>query len=192
MAGGSKMIDRHLKSMNAIEGKKVETGWFSTNRYSSGDDGKLEGRSVAEVAKLNEFGGTISHPGGTKYIEDAIVKGAFVGTRFVGKDFEGEHKVTAPHVITIPPRPFMRLAAKKFGSSRAKVESVIAAKLAKGEVSITQAMNQIGLAMQGEIVDSIKNGGWTPNAPSTIARKGSEKPLIESAQMWQSVTIKVS
>src|ERR1700686_544474 len=117
----SKGIDKQIAQLKALSGKKVETGWFESDRYQA-EDGKTVGRSIASVARLNEFGGEIEHPGGTKYITDAIVKGAAVGSRFVTKEFQGDHSTTGPHNITIPARPFMRLAAAKFQEIRAKVQ----------------------------------------------------------------------
>jgi hypothetical protein len=189
MALRSKMIDKQIAILKATSGKKVEAGWFESNRYPSGV-------SVAEIARLNEFGGTIKHPGGTKYITDAIVGGKvnqkFVGSRFVSGDFKGDHSVTGPHVIVIPPRPFMRLASQMFTNDSLRIQMKIAAKLINGKLSPDQAMNQIGIAMEGFIVKSIKDGVWTPNAASTVAKKGFDKPLIETAQMWKTVNSKVS
>jgi hypothetical protein len=94
--------------------------------------------------------------------------------------------------IIIPPRPFMRLAAKKVKTNIPDVQRKIAKGMVSGKISVKQGLAQIGMFMEGEIVDSIKNGGWTPNAPSTVAKKGFDKPLIDTAQMWQSVSSKVS
>lgn len=189
------MIEAQMRALRKLNGRKVEAGWFESNLYQS-SDGKMTGISVARVARIQETGGVITHPGGTKYIKDAIVgKGdnaRFVGTRFVKKDFQGDHEVTAPHDIEIPARPFMRLAAAKFAKSRQKVQASIAKQLAAGKISPDQGMAQIGLAMEGCIGDSIKNGGWQPNAPSTIAKKGFDKPLIDSSQMFQTISSKVS
>jgi hypothetical protein len=181
----SKMIDKHIAILKATSGKKVEAGWFESDRYE-------DGTPVAKIARLNEFGGTINHPGGTKYITDAIVKQKFVGSRFVSGSFKGDHKVTGPSVIIIPPRPFMRLASQMFTAESLSIQMKVAAKIISGKISPEQAMHQIGFAMQGCIVKSIKTGGWTPNAASTIAKKGSSIPLIDSAHMWQTVNIKVS
>lgn len=96
------------------------------------------------------------------------------------------------HTIIIPARPFMRLAYKNFKEKHAAIQKKLAAKMARGDIDAKAAMKQIGLFMEGCIVDSIKNGGWQPNAPSTVAKKGFDTPLIDSAQMWQSVSSQVS
>jgi hypothetical protein len=189
----SKMIARHIAALKTFDGKKVEAGWFETNRYPA-NDRRQGGVPVAQVARLLEFGGTIQHPGGTPYIEDAIVGGVPAGARFVHQsDFEGQTlKKTKPHVINIPARPFMRWAASQFMSVRRPIQKKITNNVMNGKITAEQALGQIGMALEGEIVKSIRNGNWAPNAPSTIARKGFDKPLIESSLMWQSVSSKVS
>jgi len=94
--------------------------------------------------------------------------------------------------IVIPARPFMRYAATQVAKKAPDVQRSIAKRMAAGKLDPRQGLAQIGMFMEGEIVDSIKNGGWEPNAPSTIAKKGFDKPLIDTGQMWQSVTSKVS
>lgn len=180
-----KALDQHKKALKEIDGRKVEAGWFESAKYA-------DGRSVAANARLQEFGGVIDHPGGTKYIEDAVVGGRYVGTRFVANDFSGEHKVTGSHKITIPARPFMRLASMTFQRKRTDVQVKISKRLIDGQITAEQALGQIGSAMEGEIVSSIKNGNWEPNAASTARAKGFNKPLIETSHMFQSVSSKVT
>ncbi|QRE00520.1 hypothetical protein [Burkholderia phage BCSR129] len=105
----------------------------------------------------------------------------------------------------IPSRPFMRKAA---ADGRPKV-AALAAKLSpavlSGQMTIEQALKQIGLLMEGEVVDSIKGGGWKENSKITvegsppdkngkqfIKGKGFNKPLIDTSLMFQKVASKVS
>ena len=37
----------------------------------------------------------------------------------------------------------------------------------------------------------IRNGNWVPNAPATIRRKGSDRPLIDTGQLVNSVEYEV-
>lgn len=187
---GSQMIERHIKNLKALKGRKVEAGWFASARYPGSDD--KEGVAVARIARLQNFGGTIEHPGGTKYIRDAIVNGKFVGTRFVKNDFQGEHEVTSAHKIEIPARPFMQLAWNMFLQRRALIQKAIATKLVKGEINIEVALAQIGMELENCIAKSMKSGGWQSNSPSTIRRKGFNKPLIDSAYMFQSISSQVT
>lgn len=94
--------------------------------------------------------------------------------------------------IIIHARPFMQKAYANFVSNRKKLENGLAKKLIEGKITPEQALEQIGMAMEGCIVESIRDGEWIPNAASTIAKKGFDKPLIDSAHMWQTVNSKVS
>ncbi len=94
--------------------------------------------------------------------------------------------------IVIPPRPFMRGAYTKIKAKRNEIQKKIAKQIIEGKIKPEQAFIQIGLFMEGEIVESIKNGGWVANAPSTVKRKGFNKPLIHTGQLWQAVASKVS
>ena len=91
-----------------------------------------------------------------------------------------------------PARPFMRLAYKEFLSTKEALQKKVARQMIAGKADPEKAMKQIGLFMEGCIVNSIKNGGWAPNAPSTVKKKGFDTPLIDSGQMWQTVASKVS
>lgn len=190
----SAMIAKHIKALKRIKGRQVEAGWFESARYPSGPDGK-PGIPVAVIARLNDRGGIIDHPGGTKYITDAAVGGKnarMLGTRFVKNSFTGDHMVTAPHKITIPSRPFMQAAWRQFLADKSKIQARIARDLVSGKISPDAALGQMGLVLEGYIAKSIKNGNWEPNARSTVAAKGFDKPLINSSHMLQSLSSRVT
>jgi hypothetical protein len=164
---GSKLLEKHMKALKAIEGKKVEAGWFASDIYPAGGtrgNGQGEAVPVARVARILEFGATIRRtaPSGKAY------------------------------VINIPARPFMRYAWSQFSKDRMQVQAKIAHKLIQGQITADQALGQIGLAIEGHIARSIKSGPWAPNAAATIRIKGFDKPLIDTGHMWKTVSSKVS
>ncbi|ADF29323.1 RNA polymerase [Pseudomonas phage EPa61] len=187
----SELIAAHLQMLRAMRGRSVSAGWYSTARYPDKAGGSV-GIQVARIARLNEYGGTIDHPGGTRYIRDAIVRGRFVGVRFVRNDFPGETEVTKPHRITIPARPFMRYAWNLFSADRAAIQNRIAMRLARGQITPDQALAQIGLALEGYIARSIRTGPWVANSASTVRRKGFNRPLVDTAHMLQSISSRVT
>lgn len=69
-----------------------------------------EVQSKAPYAVIQEYGGTIDHPGGQPFFKDK--NGDLV---FVSKNNPRAAKMakTKPHKITLPERPYMRPAAKK-------------------------------------------------------------------------------
>ena len=87
----------------------------------------------------------------------------------------------------IPSRPFMRQTAdhkegelKKFMEDRA-VEAV------HGRITAEEAFTKIGVKTKGAIQQQIRDGEFVPDSPQTIRRKGSDKPLIDTGRMRQSV-----
>ena len=91
----------------------------------------------------------------------------------------------------IPERSFLRStvdekkeAFRKF-IGRNKAAMVISA------VERKRTFIKLGLFAEKEVVKKINRGPFVPNAPATIARKGSSKPLIDKGRMRQSVTSKV-
>lgn len=187
---GSTMIMSQIAALRALQGHEVQVGWFASDRYPA-EKGQTVGIPVAKIARLQEFGGSIEHPGGTAYIPDAIVKNKAVGARFVTKLFPGSFSLTGAHTINIPARPFMRQAYANFQLNAAKLQQKVIGKLINGQLTAQQALNQIGMELENQIVKSIKTGQWTPNAASTIKKKGFDKPLVESGHLWQTVNSKV-
>ena len=57
----------------------------------------------------------------------------------------------------------------------------------KNAEDASAAAKDIGAKSVGMIQQEIVDGNWTPNAPSTIAKKGSDHPLIDTGLMRQSV-----
>lgn len=50
------------------------------------------------------------------------------------------------------------------------------------------ALDRLGLRFVGEVQQRIRSGIGPPNAPSTVKAKGSSTPLIDSGQLWSSIT----
>lgn len=164
------LVERHIEALKQLKGMSAEAGWFETARYKGGKKpngqdipSKQVGMAIARIMRIQEFGATIKRSG---------KKGNYT--------------------IVIPARPAMRLAAKNFEQSRESIQHVVASKLIRGAITPEQGLGQIALFLEGCIVDSIKNGGWAPNAARTVAKKGFDKPLIDTAQAWQSVASKVN
>ena len=83
----------------------------------------------------------------------------------------------------IPSRPFLR---QTLAENQEKYTTLFV-KLFESGVSIDQIYEQIALIAQGDVQQNIVNGKWTANAPSTIKRKKSSKPLIDTGKLRQSV-----
>lgn len=51
-------IDEHIAALKGLEGKKVEAGWFESDRYGAGEG--AVGVPVAKIARIQEFGAAIT------------------------------------------------------------------------------------------------------------------------------------
>lgn len=88
----------------------------------------------------------------------------------------------------IPPRSFIRAW---FDENKSEVESMWKSAMravAKGKLSKQNALDQFGLYCVGQIQARMAAGVPPPNADSTVRRKGSSTPLIDTGQLRSSVT----
>ena len=89
-----------------------------------------------------------------------------------------------------PARPFMRQTVDNH-------ESEINALLKQARQSLLggyggeQVLKEIGLKVKDMMQNEIINGGFVPNAASTIRKKGSDRPLIDTGRMRQSVNYEI-
>ena len=97
-------------------------------------------------------------------------------------------KKTGAHTIIIPARPFFRAAIDTNRDKVRDFQDRLSMDVMVGAMKPKQALESLGLFMEDKIKKSITTGKWAPNAPRTIAEKGSSRPLIDSGQMRNSVT----
>lgn len=86
----------------------------------------------------------------------------------------------------IPSRPFLR---KSVDENEGKINQFLQAEvrsLASGKTA-EALLNEIGNFQKSLVQEKITEGSFAPNAESTIRRKGSSKPLIDTGRMRQSV-----
>ncbi len=86
----------------------------------------------------------------------------------------------------IPARPFLR---KSVDENTGVINTFLQAQkedLLRG-VSAEQVLKNIGLFQKDLIQEKMTNGSYAPNAVSTILKKGSSKPLIDTGRLRQSV-----
>lgn len=86
----------------------------------------------------------------------------------------------------IPSRPFLR---KSVDENESRINAFLQSKkkdLVSG-TSAGQVLKEIGVFQKDLIQEKITEGDFAPNADSTIRKKGSSKPLIDSGRMRQSV-----
>ena len=90
--------------------------------------------------------------------------------------------------VGIPPRPYFRnMISDKSG----EWPDAIADLLKQNSYDAAKTLGQTGEAVKGQLQQSIVSTNSPPNAPSTIARKGSAKPLVDTGHMLASVDYEV-
>ena len=91
-----------------------------------------------------------------------------------------------------PSRPFLAMSVD---DNADKINAFLKGQLkllAQGRTTAEGILKAIGVFQKGLIQEKIKSGDFEPNAPSTIAKKGSDKPLIDTGTMRQSVNFVVT
>ncbi len=86
-----------------------------------------------------------------------------------------------------PSRPFLRMSVDENKDKIVKYVKRVFSMFTKFKIDTKQLLNLLGNYQVGLIQRKIRDGKFEPNSPYTIARKGSDKPLIDTGRMRQSV-----
>ena len=94
----------------------------------------------------------------------------------------------------IPRRSFLEMPLKQ---KLPQVMRTVGNKLLEGisATNILVAYQKLGIIAEGIVLGAFNSSGygqWEPNRPSTIARKGSSRPLIDTAQLRKSISSRVA
>ena len=91
----------------------------------------------------------------------------------------------------IPARPFMRNTFRNNRNFVATLQKNVTA-VVQDNVPVSKALVLVGEKVRKEITLEINALQEPANAPSTIARKGSSKPLIDTAEMRNNVNYRLN
>lgn len=101
------------------------------------------------------------------------------------------HEFGAP-AAGIPSRPFLRSTFDAKKDAWNSLMARLVAKVVAGRLSVTDALEIVGQRAAGDVRNRITAGtNFVPNKAATIRRKGSSKPLIDSARLLQSISHQV-
>lgn len=185
LSGGARLqahLDRILERVKSA--KEVRVGFLEGATYP-------DGTSVPMVAAVQEFGGSMEIPAREQNLNFKLSKSGEVGNRFVKADKAGfTQTVTIPaHTVTIPPRPFFRtMLDAKSGQWGKQVASALKA----SDYDAQATLGRMGELIKGQLQGSIRELTSPPDAPSTVKRKGFDKPLIDTGVMLNGVNYEVS
>lgn len=83
----------------------------------------------------------------------------------------------------IPSRPFLR---QTLAENHDKYVKFFSSQFQDG-MAVEEIYTQLAVMAKRDVQGNIRNGNWVANAPSTIKRKGSSKPLIDTGRLMQSI-----
>lgn len=142
-------------------------------------EGKRLMKELKELGKLECYAGFQSGPKAKKRDGDSVVDSEV--------DLLDVAMFNELGTSQSPSRPFMR------DSIDDNQEEIVAfckaqfGRLCSGAATAQNVMQQLAVFEKGLIQAKIKDGDFAPNAPSTVKKKGSDKPLIDTGHMRQSV-----
>jgi phage gpG-like protein len=93
-----------------------------------------------------------------------------------------------PH---IPQRSFVRAGVDENLPEIRRVQHALAVQVFKGSTELPVALDRLGAKVAALLQNRIARGIAPENAPSTIARKESSTPLVDTGQLRASITWKV-
>lgn len=90
-----------------------------------------------------------------------------------------------------PSRPFLRKSVDENEEKIIVFGQLQAKRLTQGATA-QEILTALGAMQKGLVQEKIVDGNYAPNAPSTIRKKGSDKPLIDTGRMRQSVNFVIT
>ena len=99
--------------------------------------------------------------------------------------------VNADGSVRVPARSFIRAWADENQKTARKILTGLMKQVITGKLTEAQALEQFGLWAKGAIQQRMARGVPPPNAQSTIDRKGSSTPLIDTGVLRSSIDFEV-
>lgn len=185
LIGFQELQDELAKELSALKSDKVVTIGIH-EEAGNVESGEI---TMAGLGATHEFGADIKHPGGTSYGYASKAAADRDEVRFLktGKGYMELGKTQA-HNIKIPARPWLEPGVAK---ATPEVLLTIQDGMEAG-LSMDQILEMVGLVAAGAVKVYMTELKTPPNAASTIRKKKSSNPLIDTGAMRQSVTHKVS
>lgn len=146
------------------------------------------------VADLSELEALVKELGG-QYVARVGILGSNAGAAHTGTDLTNA-EIGLIHEFgslsrNIPPRSFLRMPVEVKQQEIVQGMASYRTKNALEKGEIKRVYRDLGLYAEGFVKQAFASGGygnWAPNKPSTVAQKGSDKPLIDTAQLRRSIT----
>lgn len=149
-------------------GGRVRVGWREDTKYD-------DGTPVYKIAQIQEYGARIP-------VTDKMRKW------FAVQGFPLSKHTTE---IVIPPRAFIRQTSDNNKKKWVEQFRNSLVKVLDGKMTFEQAMNRLGVVIQGDVKETISTFSEPANSPMTIAMKGKDTPLRDTGIMLATVDYEV-
>lgn len=149
------------------------------------------------MAKTNK---TIDKDMGAKKIiqESSRLKGSFVNVGVHqaegSENYEGTSTTVAEvafwnefGTVTAPERSFIRSTIDENRAELERITAKLLDQVLEGKIDTKKALDKLGFKIETLIKKKILDLNDPPNAPSTVARKGFNNPLVDSRRLWRSI-----
>ncbi len=117
-----------------------------------------------------------------------MVDGVTVVTYAAANEF-GTKTAGRNNNVTIPERSFLRSTTDKKGYWKSEIDKAYNNVLDDKDTALS-AIAKVGIIARDNIIESITDGIPPPNAKSTIKKKKSSKPLIDTGTLRNSISYK--
>lgn len=91
----------------------------------------------------------------------------------------------------LPPRPFMKQTADANMDKAKELSRRLYRSMTQGRISVYQGLGRLGEWYVGQTKRMLRDGNFSPLKASTVARKRSSRPLIDTGQLRNSVVSRV-
>jgi hypothetical protein len=127
--------------------------------------------------------------------DKAVGVGLFDNTSVIDRAKKNEFGdyPTSSRPWVIPRRSFLRYTYDNNKETYVNILKSLGDKIVSGKIKTKEALNNIGEKVKTDIVNFIDSDYYKstiPNAPMTIAKKGSDHPLIDTGEMRDSIKYK--
>lgn len=95
-------------------------------------------------------------------------------------------------VNKIPPRPFMQQTRTMNEKKVAGLSKKYLSAISTGKMGAMDAIKKLGASYEGAMKRIFIAGTFAPDAPATVRRKKSSRPLIDTGLLRQSIKYKVA
>lgn len=193
VGGSLKGLKALGEALSVLKGGRVDVGFFAGNAARGGEGPKA---AEARKARTDKYLGAGERPGFFKQGMMYAKRRAKLAGRG-GQEALTNPALAAKHEfgVGVPKRSMLRMPLHMHGDKVLKdAQNDVRTNLKSAGRNPRQAaklmLDRVGIAAENLVQEAFATGGfgsWKPNAPETIRLKGSDSPLIDTAQLRRAV-----